>query len=108
MWVLLYMTTLSGDNSTAGLPIGLRSVMSGLFCCQQYWEAKTCFGWGDDRIVIFCHSIAFVCKSLRVLLQTVIKPSNIPLKPVLSHDVPDVHFRNSFAVMSRGDLLDYG
>ena len=108
MWVLLYMTTLSGDNSTAGLPIGLRSLMSGLFCCQQYWEAKTCFGWGDDRIVIFCHSIAFVCKALGCFLQTVIKPSNIPLKPVLSHDVPDVHFRNSLAVMSRVDLLEYG
>lgn len=107
MWVLLYMTTLSGDNSTAGLPIGLRSLMSGLFCCQQYWEAKTCFGWGD-RIVIFCHSIAFVCKALGCFLQTVIKPSNIPLKPVLSHDVPDVHFRNSLAVMSRVDLLEYG
>lgn len=108
MWVLLYMTTLSGDNSTAGLPIGLRSLMSGLFCCQQYWEAKTCFGWGNDRIVIFCHSIAFVCKALGCFLQTVIKPSNIPLKPVLSHDVPDVHFRNSLAVMSRVDLLEYG
>lgn len=108
MWVLLYMTTLSGDNSTAGLPIGLRSMMSGLFCCQQYWEAKTCFGWGNDRIVIFCHSIAFVCKALGCFLQTVIKPSNIPLKPVLSHDVPDVHFRNSLAVMSRVDLLEYG
>ena len=82
--------------------------MSGLFCCQQYWEAKTCFGWGDDRIVIFCHSIAFVCKALGCFLQTVIKPSNIPLKPVLSHDVPDVHFRNSLAVMSRVDLLEYG
>ena len=108
MWVLLYMTTLSGDNSTAGLPIGLRSMMSGLFCCQQYWEAKTCFGWGNDRIVIFCHSIAFVCKALGCFLQTVIKPSNIPLKPVLSHDVPDVHFRNSLAVMSRVDLLEHG
>ena len=82
--------------------------MSGLFCCQQYWEAKTCFGWGNDRIVIFCHSIAFVCKALGCFLQTVIKPSNIPLKPVLSHDVPDVHFRNSLAVMSRVDLLEYG
>ena len=83
-------------------------MMSGLFCCQQYWEAKTCFGWGNDRIVIFCHSIAFVCKALGCFLQTVIKPSNIPLKPVLSHDVPDVHFRNSLAVMSRVDLLEYG
>lgn len=34
--VLPYMTTLPGDNGTVGLPIGLRKMTSGVFCCQQY------------------------------------------------------------------------